>query len=193
MAIQEASGLSFVDEIDQFLVGRISFPATNYFLNRKNILGRYRKLLASELYSREALRELQLLKLRATLRHVSLWNPFYANRFKEIGLLPEDIKSLEDIRHIPIVARQDVIDHRLDLVDTRYRDSVAIADRARQKPGLPVLFGKFRRHKLVRNTSTGSTGTPTVFYDDGSTTALNWAHELRLKHWFGLAPGVKEP
>jgi phenylacetate-CoA ligase len=192
MAIQEASGLSLVNEIDQFLVGRISFPAVNYFLNRKDILGRYRKLLASELYSKDALRELQFQKLLATVRYVSIWNPFYAKRFKEIGLAPEDIKSLEDIRHIPVLARQDVIDHRLDMVDSRYRDSVVFADRARQKPGLPVLFGKFRRHKLVRNTSTGSTGTPTVFYDDGSTTALNWAHELRLKHWFGLAPGVKE-
>jgi len=161
MAIQEASGLSFVDEIDQFLVGRISFPAVNYFLNRKNILGRYRKLLGSELYSKDALRELQFQKLLATVRYVSVWNPFYAKRFKEIGLAPEDIKSLDDIRHIPVLARQDVIDHRLDMVDSRYRDSVVFADRARQKPGLPVLFGKFRRHKLVRNTSTGSTGTPT--------------------------------
>src|SRR5258705_10965355 len=123
MAIQEVSRLSLVNEIDQFLVGRISFPATNYFLNRKNILGRYRNFLASELYSKDALRELQLLKLRATLRHVSVWNPFDANRFKEIGLLLEDIISLEVIRHIPIVARQDVIDHRLDLVDTLDGDS----------------------------------------------------------------------
>jgi len=192
MAIQEVSGLSLVNEINQFLVGRISFPAVNYFLNRKDILGQYRKLLASELYSKDALRELQLQKLLATLRHVSVWNPFYAKRFKEIGLVPEDIRCLEDIRHIPILARQDVIDHRLDMVDVLYRDSVVFADRARQKPGLPVLFGKFRTHKLVRNTSTGSTGSPTVFYDDGTTTALNWAHELRMKHWFGLAPGVKE-
>ncbi len=130
MAVQEASGLRFVDEIDQFLVGRISFPAVNCFLNRKNILGRYRKLLGSELYSKDALRELQFQKLLATVRYVSVWNPFYAKRFKKIGLAPEDIKSLDDIRHIPVLARQDVIDHRLDMVDSRYRDSVVFADRA---------------------------------------------------------------
>src|SRR5258708_36140386 len=112
MAIQEVPGLSFVDEIDQFLVGRISFPAVNYFLNRKNILGRYRKLLASELYSKDALSELQFQKLLATVRHASIWNPFYAKRFKQIGLPPEDIKSLDDIRHIPILARQDAIEQR---------------------------------------------------------------------------------
>jgi len=192
MAMQEVPRLSFVEDIDQFLVGRASFPAVNYFLNRKNILGRYRKLLASEWYSKEALRELQFQKLLATLRHVYVWNPFYAKRFKEIGLVPDDIKSLEDLRHIPPLSRKDVINHRLEMVDVRYRDSALAADRAPQHPGLPVLFGRFRRHKLVRNTSTGSTGTPTVFYDDGSTTALNWAHELRLKRWFGLPPGVRE-
>ena len=192
MAIQEVSPVSIVDGIDQFLVGQISFPAVNYFLNRKNILGRYRKLLASERYSKEALRELQFQKLQATLRHVFVRNPYYAMRFKEIGLVPEDVRSLEDFRHVPPLGRQDVINHRLEMVDIRYRNSVVSADRASQQPGLPVLFGKFRRHKLVRNTSTGSTGTPTVFYDDGATTALNWAHELRLKSWFGLPPGVKE-
>ena len=192
MALQEVPRLKFIDGINQFLVGRIAFPAVNHVLNRKDILGRYRKLLASELYSKDALRELQFERLLATLRGVSIRNPFYARRFKEIGLVPEDIRSLEDIRLIPILARQDVINHRLEMVDMRYRDSALSADRGQQKPGLPVLFGNFRGRKLVRNTSTGSTGTPTVFYDDGSTTALNWAHELRLKHWFGLAPGAKE-
>jgi phenylacetate-CoA ligase len=184
--------VSVVEELDRFLVGRLAFPAVNYLLNRKNILSRYRKLLISEQYSKDALRELQFQKLIALLRHASTWIPFYARRFKEIGLVPEDIKTLDDIRRIPPLERQDVIEHRLDMVDVRYRDSVLAADRAVQAPGLPSLFSRFRRHRLVRNTSTGSTGTPTVFYEDGSTTALNWALELRLKDWYGLAPGVKE-
>jgi phenylacetate-CoA ligase len=184
--------MRIVEEMDQFLVGRIAFPAVNYVLNRKDILGRYRKLLESEQYSKDALRELQFQRLIAVLRHASRWSPFYARRCKEIGLVPEDIKTWEDIRGIPPLERQDVIEHRLDMVDVRYRDSVTAADQAVQAPGLPRYFARFRRHRLVRNTSTGSTGTPTVFYEDGGTTALNWAHELRLKQWYGLAPGVKE-
>jgi len=192
MAVQESSPLNLIDNINQFLVGRISFPAVNFVLNRGDILRRYHELLASELYSQEALRELQFQKLQAALKHASTWIPFYARRFKDIGLAPEDIRTLEDLRLIPPLDRQDVINHRLELVDTRCHDSVSIADRGRHQPGLPVLFAKFRRHKLVRNTSTGSTGSPTVFYDDGTTTALNWVHELRLKHWFGIEPGAKE-
>ena len=42
------------------------------------------------------------------------------------------------------------------------------------------------------NTSSGSTGAPTVFYEDGTQTGLNWANELRIKSWFGVEPGSKE-
>jgi phenylacetate-CoA ligase len=184
--------MSFAEEIDQFLVGRIAFPAINYVLNRKDILGRYRKLLLTEHYSKEALRELQFQKLSAVLRHAYRWNPFYTKRFMEIGLAPGDIKTLEDLRWIPPLVRQDVIDHRVDMVNTRFRHSIPAADQAAQAAGLPLSFARFRRHKLIRSTTTGSTGTPTVFYEDGSTTALNWVHELRLKQWYGLAPGAKE-
>jgi phenylacetate-CoA ligase len=192
MVVFEGSWMSFVEDLDQFLVGRIAFPAVNYVLNRKGILGRYRELLATERSSKEALRELQFQKLAAALRHAYESCPFYTKRFKEIGLVPDDIKTLEDFRRIPPLDRKDVIAHRLDLVDARYRESALAADRAAPMPGLPIRWARFRGHKLVRNTSTGSTGTPTIFYEDGSTTALNWVHEQRLKSWYGLAPGVKE-
>ena len=120
--------MSVVEKIDQFLVGRISFPAINYVLNRKDILGRYRNLLQTEYYSKDALRELQFQKLSAVLRHAYRWNPFYTKRFMEIGLVPQDIKTLEDIRRIPPLVRQDVIDHRVDMVDARFHHSISAAE-----------------------------------------------------------------
>ncbi len=184
--------MNLAEKLDQFLVGRIAFPAANYLMNRRDILGRYRKLLVTEHSSQDALRELQLQKLVALVRHAYSRSPFYARRFREIGLVPEDIRTLDDIRRIPPLVRQDVADHRLDLLDTRYQPSVSAADRGAQTAGSPLPFARFRRHRLIKNTSSGSSGTPTVFYEDGSTTALNWVHELRLKQWYGLAPGVKE-
>jgi phenylacetate-CoA ligase len=173
-------------------VARIAFPAVNYVLNRRHVLDRYRRLMQTESYKEEALKELQFQKLASVLRHAYTYSPYYARKFNEIGCTPDDIKSLDDIQRIPPLTRHDVIAHRLDLVDTRYRHSVTAADRAGLAPGFPVLFARFRRHRLVRNTTTGSTGTPMVFYEDGSTTALNWAHEMRVKHWFGLSLGARE-
>jgi phenylacetate-CoA ligase len=184
--------MSFFEELDQLLIGRIAFPAISYVLNRSDIFGRYKELLTTEHYSNEALRELQFQKLSAVLRNAYRHSPFYARRFNENGIVPEDIKTLADIRLIPPLDRREVIEHRLELVDVRYRDSVSAADRAGRASGLPFSFAGLPGHRLIRNASTGSTGTPTVFYEDGSTTALNWAHEQRLKQWFGLAPGARE-
>ncbi len=184
--------MSFLEPVNQFLAGRIAFPAVNYVMNRKNILANYGKLLKAERYSKEALRDLQFQNLSAALRYAFEWAPFYTRRFKEIGLLPQDIQSLEDMRRIPPLFREDLIEHRLDLVDRRYRDSILQAEKAGKAPGAPIPLAGFRRRSLVRNSSSGSSGTPTVFYEDGSTTALSWAHELRLKKWFGISPGAKE-
>jgi phenylacetate-CoA ligase len=184
--------MPFVDDVREFLAGRVAFPAVNYALNRREIAGRYRELLATERAPQEKLRELQLQKLKAIVRQAYETVPFYARRFKEIGLAPGDIKSLEDFQRIPPLDRQDVIHHRLDLVHTNLRDAALAADQAGNEPGIPPAFARFRKNKLIRNTSTGSTGAPTIFYEDGSTTALNWIHEQRLKSWYGVTPGAKE-
>jgi phenylacetate-CoA ligase len=78
------------------------------------------------------------------------------------------------------------------MVDARFRDSITAAENARREPGVPLPFARFRKHQLVKNTSSGSTGAPTVFYEDGSRSALNWAYELRLKNWYGIKPGARE-
>lgn len=183
--------MNLAERAGQLFAGRIFFPLSNHLLNRKNILGRYRGLLVSERASRDALQELQFQQLAALVRSAYRWSPYYARRFKENGLEPGDIRTPDDIRKIPRLVRADVVENGLDLVDFRFRSSVVAADQATRSKGLPP-FARFRRNRLVRNSSSGSTGTPTVFYEDGSTTALNWAHELRLKRWFGLEPGAKE-
>lgn len=184
--------MSLIEDANQFLVGRVGFPAINYLMNRKDIARRYRELQSSEYESKDAVKKMQFQKLSVILQRAYSWIPFYTKRFKEIGLVPEDIRSLEDLQRIPPLDRRDLIENRLDLLDFRFRDSALAADHAGQAPGLPFLFGRYRKHKLIRNSSTGSTGTPTVFYEDGSTTSMNWVHEQRLKHWFGIAPGAKE-
>ncbi len=184
--------MSLFEDLKELLVGRVAFPAVNYALNRRGISGRYKQLLAAEHVSPDQLRESQFQKLGAVLQHAYEAVPFYARRFKEMGIVPADIKTFEDFRHFPPLDRQDVIRHRLDLVDFRFREDALAADQDSREPGLPSFFARFRKHTLIRNTSTGSTGAPTIFYENGSTTALNWIHEQRLKSWYGIAPGARE-
>ena len=180
------------EQLLDFLVGRVTFPVTNYLLNRKNILSKYCQMLETERIPEASIKALQLKRLINTISYANQWIPYYQKKFRSIGLVPEDIKTLEDINLIPPTSRQDVIDNRMEMVDIRYRSSIRVADKAKRGLGVSIPMARFRRHKLVRNTSSGSTGAPTVFYEDGSTTALNWAHELRLKSWYGLNPGIRE-
>ncbi|MCK9417940.1 MAG: hypothetical protein M0R70_01015 [Nitrospirae bacterium] len=181
-----------LEDLRDRFIGTLVFPFTSLLMNRRGINRMHRAFLGSEHYSVEQAREIQLIKMRRMITHVDAWVPYYTKKFKTLGFAPGDIKTLEDIKAIPPVSRQDVIDHHRDMVDKRLRSSVEKADARTRGPGEPIPFAFFRRHKLVRNTSSGSTGAPTVFYEDGSTTARNWALELRLKSWYGVGPGARE-
>jgi len=158
--------MSFLERAEELLVGRATFPLTNYLLNRRGILSRYDELRRSEWYQPEQLRELQLRKLKQLIAYAYEQVPFYTERFRAIGMLPGDIRSLEDLRKVPPLSRQEVIDRRSDLVDRRLSDSLAAADGSLRGPGEPIPFAPFRRHKLVRNTSSGSTGAPSSTISD---------------------------
>jgi len=60
---------------------------------------------------REAIEETQLKRLRETANRVYAINPFYKKKFDELGILPEDIKSVEDVRKLPFTKKQDLRDH----------------------------------------------------------------------------------
>ncbi len=184
--------MKLAQRIRQGIVGYVTFPLTNSLYNRRAILSRYKRMIQTELYPQEQLREIQLNKLKQVISHAYHHVPFYRQRFKDMGMEPGDIKNIEDLNLIPPLTRQDVINHHKDMVAHEFQASISAAEQTEKDPGTPISFAVFTRDKLVRNTSSGSTGAPTVFYEDGTRTAINWAHELRLKHWFGLNPGARE-
>lgn len=63
---------------------------------------------AVETMPREQLRELQLQRLKETVRRAYEKVPFYREKFKAIGLEPEDIKSLDDLAHLPFTIKDDL-------------------------------------------------------------------------------------
>ncbi len=178
--------------IDEFVHGRVLFPFSSLLYNRRAILRNYQEVTRSEFYPEEVLREIQFTRLKALLEFARDYIPFYRERFKQIGFDLRDLREIEDLKHIPPLSRQEVIDFHGEMVDHRCKASIAPANESARYPGTPIPFALLRKHKLVRNTSSGSTGAPTVFYEDGSRTALNWVHELRLKSWYGIPPGARE-
>lgn len=92
-----------------------------------------------ECMDREALRDLQTVRLQAQAAYCYERVPFYRKKMDQAGVKPADIRSLEDIRLLPFTTKDDLRDN--------------------------YPFGLFAvpREELVRiHSSSGTTGNPTV-------------------------------
>ncbi|MBQ4484958.1 MAG: phenylacetate--CoA ligase [Prevotella sp.] len=63
-----------------------------------------------ETMPREALEKLQLEWLQKTVRHC-MNAEFYREKFAELGITPDDIQSLDDVRRLPFTTKEDLRDH----------------------------------------------------------------------------------
>jgi phenylacetate-CoA ligase len=59
----------------------------------------------------EKLQKFQLEKLKETVEWVAKKVPFYKKKFKELGIKPGDIKSLEDVAKLPVTIKEDLRDN----------------------------------------------------------------------------------
>ena len=92
-----------------------------------------------EKISRDALRELQNERLRSLVERVYRSVPFYREKMDALGVKPQDIRTVEDIRFLPFTTKQDLRDN--------------------------YPFGLFAapKEEIVRiHASSGTTGKPTV-------------------------------
>ena len=60
-----------------------------------------------ETMTRPELERLQLQRLQHTVRHC-MNAEFYRRRFAELGITPDDIKSLDDVRRLPFTTKEDL-------------------------------------------------------------------------------------
>jgi phenylacetate-CoA ligase len=116
----------------------------------------------------DELRQLQLGRLRALLAHAYHQCPFYRQRFQQAGLIPSDVRRLEDLRALPPLEKRDLQEHGECMV-------------ARDWP----------RADLLPNQTGGSTGTPVAFYLSGARKCSRAAATVRHNRWAGWDVGDK--
>ncbi len=61
--------------------------------------------------TREDMEALQQKRLQEVVQRVYHLVPFYKEKFDALGIKPEKIKSLEDLKHLPFTVKQDLRDH----------------------------------------------------------------------------------
>jgi phenylacetate-CoA ligase len=124
----------------------------------KNTADKLQFLLASQYWNLEQIREYQWQKLQQLIRHAATNVPYYRNLFKNSGLCPEDIRSLDDFSKIPILTKRDMQQCLNDMV----ADGTDTG-------------------KLAFNSTGGSTGMPLNFYQDDN--YILWSDAARLRAW----------
>jgi phenylacetate-CoA ligase len=127
---------------------------------------RYGELLArTERASLDELAALQLQKLRRLLEHAGEHVPHYRDRFREAGFSPGDLRSLDDITRLPILAR----------------DEAQVTAAARTSTAPPFV--------AYRAVTGGTLGSALAFGYDADTEWWRKAAQLRAWGWAGYAAG----
>lgn len=118
--------------------------------------------------SREEIEKIQLMKLRNLISHAYNTVPYYNDLFKSHNLAPADIRTLDDLRKVPISSKKDFVN-----LDKVY-----------------ITSNLFSKNELYLTKSSGSTGEPFFFYLDKNyknTVKIDnyrseMIHGLRLKY-----------
>ena len=122
----------------------------------------------SQYFSPERLHELQFGRLRALLAHAQKNCPFYGERFRRAGMAIGDIKSLEDLRELPVLEKSDIQNHRDEMVATNCP-----------------------KKDLIHNITGGSTGSPLSLYLSRDRKMSRVAATWRHNQWAGCHLGDK--
>jgi phenylacetate-CoA ligase len=124
-----------------------------------------RLLQRGQWFSRKEIERLQTEHLRLLLKHACDTVPYYRRVFRERGLSPSDIKSVDGLIKIPVLTKADIRNHFEDLISR-----------------------SFPRNRLIPSVS-GGTGDQIKFYVTKDQLSWEVAAEFRAYRWAGYRLG----
>ncbi len=95
----------------------------------------------AETMPRQALAELQLERLKATIRNAYAKVPLHHRRMRALGITPRDIRSLDDLRRLPFTLKTDLRDHYPFGLFARPRKAIARLHASSGTTGKPTVVG----------------------------------------------------
>lgn len=120
----------------------------------------------NQFFSPDELERWQMERLRELLLHAFRNVPFYRRRFEVAGVTPLDIRTVEDLKSIPVLTKSEIQDQKSELLARNIPESARI-----------------------RNQTGGSTGSPLQFWIDRERFDSRRASTDRHNEWAGLRPG----
>ena len=98
-----------------------------------------------ETLPREAIESLQLKRLRQTVERVNATVPFYRESFRQAGVRPDQIRSLDDLRRLPFTLKQDMRDNYPYGLFAVPLDQIVRIHASSGTTGKPTVVGYTRR------------------------------------------------
>ncbi len=142
------------------------FDQTHWMIT-KDVERYYDLLNKTQWLSPSDVKELQDEKLRRLVRHAYRDVPYYREKMKAAGIRPEDIRGQADLHKLPYLTKNDVREHlHFDILSTTHD-----------------------KNKVLKISTSGSTGEPFVCYADKAQLEFRWAATLRSQEWTGYRFG----
>mgnify|MGYP001826130876 FL=1 len=153
--------------IRPLLARHLIYPVHERLMKRPTF-GYLAELEETQWLARDGIERLQEKKLTRLLQSAHAHSPWYRDRMRAAAIDPEQQVTLEDLRRLPVMDKQDVIAHGDQMV---WHD---------------VPGGAFKY-----NTG-GSSGQPLIFYYGRRRQASDAAGRMRARRWWGVEPGDPE-
>jgi phenylacetate-CoA ligase len=146
-----------------------SMPLHAWLISR-NVKTYYEQLKRSQWLTPQEIKEIQERKLRELIHQAYYHVGYYRDIFDHLGLVPADIRTTEDLRKLPLLDKKTV---RFYL----YFD---------------LLSDNHDKRRMLKITTSGSTGEPFVCYADKFQLEMRWAATLRSMEWTGYRFGDRQ-
>jgi phenylacetate-coenzyme A ligase PaaK-like adenylate-forming protein/glycosyltransferase involved in cell wall biosynthesis len=140
------------------------------WLIRRRTRELYLDLKQTEWMSQEQMQELQLGKLQRLVQHAYVHVPHYRHAMNAVGVRPEDIRELDDIRRLPLLSKHDV----------------------RRRLHFDLFADDHRKRDMHKISTSGSTGEPFTTYADRHQLEMRFATTLRAMEWTGWRFGDRQ-
>src|SRR6185503_20183308 len=123
----------------------------------------YDELKQSQWLSPADMRELQEKKLRRLVHHAYHHVAYYRQAMDDRGLKPSDVLTLDDLAKLPLLSKEEV----------------------RENLYFDLLSDNHQKKRILKVSTSGSTGEPFVCYADQHQLEIRWAATQRSMEWTG--------
>ena len=150
------------------IVRYINFPFGLFVKGQEKFYKHYQVLERTQWASPQELRALQWSRLAILLRYAYAYSPYWRTAFECLNIIPNDVTTIEHFQKLPILTKK--------ILQTELNT---------------ILSRNIRQEYLIENASGGSTGEPTIFYQDKERNYRRAMDQIRHDRWTGWKIGER--